>query len=132
MRRDPALRRRFQALMLGLALLAVGVLFQWGRWLSRRFTGAGPERRLGSPSPPAWGFRQVFRIALGIWLAIQGSMLVQGLLFGWVQPSWLDRRVGALIDTLLADLIAGGAAAWFLFRRGRRPPQEAAPVSGPT
>ncbi|MDO8730656.1 MAG: type II CAAX endopeptidase family protein [Candidatus Omnitrophota bacterium] len=112
LRANPSLWWRFQGLMFGLVLMGVGVLIQWGRLLFR----AAPEPPLGSPAPATWGFRQIFRLVLGILLVIQCSILFQIILFRLVHPPWLDRRVGALIDTLLVDAVAAAGAGWLLFR----------------
>lgn len=116
MRGNPSLWRRVKAVMFGLILVALGILYQWGRWLLRRLLRAPPEPPLGHPAPAGWGFRQIFRLLLGILLAIQCSILIQRVLLRLIHPGWLDRRVGALADTLLVDLVAAGGAGWILFR----------------
>ena len=117
LRGNPSLRWRFQGLMFGLVLVGVGVLTQWGRLLLRRLLRrADPEPPLGSPAPATWGFRQIFRLLLGILLVIQCSILFQIILSRLSHPAWLDRRVGALVDTLLVDAVAAAGAGWILFR----------------
>ncbi len=121
LRKNPSLWWRFQLALFGIALIGAGVFYQWGRLLTRLLFGKGPEPPLGSPPPAAWGFRQIFRIILGVLLAIQCSILFQGVLFRLFHPGWLDRRVGALADTLLVDGVAAACAGWLLFRgRGAR------------
>ena len=117
LRGNPSLWRRFQLVMLGLALIGAGVLTQWGRLLLRLLFRAAPEPPLGSPPPATWGFRQIFRIILGVLLVIQCSVLFQGMVFRLFHPAWLDRSVGALAGTLMVDLAAAGGAGWILFRR---------------
>lgn len=116
LRGNPALWRRFQWVIFGVMGVVLGSLYQWGRLLLRRLSGAPPEPPLGSPAPATWGFRQIFRLVLGIFLVIQCSILFQTVLFRLFHPAWLDRRVGALADTLLVDLVAAAAAGWLLFR----------------
>jgi hypothetical protein len=116
LRGNPSLWWRFQLALFGIALIGVGVFYQWGRLLTRLLFGAAPEPPLGSPSPAAWGFRQIFRIILGVLLVIQCSILFQMVLFRLFHPAWLDRRVGALADTLLVDGVAAACAGWLLFR----------------
>ena len=116
LRGNPSLWWRFQGLMFGLMGVGAGVLYQWGRLLLRRLLRADPEPPLGSPAPATWGFRQVFRLVLGILLVIQCSILFQIILSRLAHPAWLDRRVGALVDTLLVDSVAAAGAGWILFR----------------
>ena len=121
LRRDPSLWWRFQTVVFGLMLISAGVFYQWGRLLFRLLFFGGPEPPLGSPPPATWGFRQIFRIALLVLLVLQGSSLLQAILFRLFHPLWLDRRVAALADTLLVDGVAAAGACGFLFRgRGAR------------
>ncbi len=116
LREDPSLRRRFQLGLLGLMFLVLGSLLEWGRLFLRWISGSAPEPPLGSPAPPAWGFRGIFRILLGIVLLIQCSVLFQFFIFRLFHPAWLDRRVAALADTLWVDLAVMFAAARLLSR----------------
>jgi len=119
-RRNRPLWRRFQIGFLLLIFVGLGVLVQWGGLLLRWFTGGSPEQPPGSPPPPEWGLRQIFRLILGILLLVQCSALMQFLLFRRFHPAWLDHRVGALAETLLVDTLAAAGAAWFFLKRRRR------------
>ena len=116
LRGNPALWQRFQWAMFGLMLVVIGSLYCWGCFLLCRLLRAPSDLPLGRPPPASWGFRQIFRLVLGILLVIQCSILFQTILFRLFHPGWLDRRVGALADTLLVDLVAAAGASWLLFR----------------
>lgn len=117
LREDPSLMLRFQGLLLLVSFLGLVSFYQWGRFVVRGLMKAPSTPILGSPAPPAWGGRQVFRLVLGLLLAIQFSVLIQAALYRFLRPDWLDRRVGAMIDTLWVDLLAIAVVAWFLRRR---------------
>ena len=117
---DPVLWWRVEIALFALACLTVGALIQWGRFLLSWFSGRSPEPVMGVPPPPAWGGRQVLRLALSIFLAIQCFALLQDLFSRWVHPAGLDRHVAALMETLWVDLLAASGVCWFLSRAGRR------------
>lgn len=116
-RQDRSLWLRFR--LGGLAVLAVflGALLQWLRIGLRLIRRCPPALPLGSPSPPAWGFRGILRVSLITALVIQGSTALERVALRSFRPAWLDLHVLALANTLLVDAVAVLGAFW-LFRRG--------------
>ena len=119
LRQNRPLWWRFQIGFLLMVSVAFGVLVQWGRLLLRRFQGSPPDQPSGSPPPPEWGPRQIFRFVLSILLLIQCSVLIQAVLFRLFHPAWLDRRSAALAETLLVDTLAAVGVGWFFLKRRR-------------
>lgn len=118
-RADRALWWRFQVGFFGLLFLLAGVAFQFFRAAFLLLTGRFPEPALGSPPAPAWGPRQILRLALLAAVVSEVALLAQWGILRLFQPAGMDRHVVALANTLLLDgVVLAGAALLLARRRG--------------
>lgn len=113
---NPGLRRRVAWTGYLILLVAAGILWAWLRLGTRLFLGRPTFPALGAPAEAAWGFRNILRIVLAVFVVAQVALLAQKIFFLKVHPAGMDRHMITLGNTLLIDLAVLLLAGFFFLR----------------
>lgn len=117
---NPSLRWKIEVAAAGSLIILFGSLAGLIWVLVRLFQRRPVAPPLGSPGPPTWGARDIFRLILTVLVMLELVGLVQWVAaHQWNLGTW-DRPTTALVQTLLIDLIIVGGACW-IFLRGTSP-----------
>lgn len=102
---DPALRHRVAIASWGIALVMFGSLWGLLRLALRAFKGLPLVEPLDRPPPAGWGLRSILHLVGIVFLLAQWLLLTEAFVVLVFRPTWLDRNVLSLGNTLAIDAV---------------------------